>query len=246
MNSTLWVALALGLRHGTDPDHLAAIDGLTRIRPRATNGLVFALGHGTVVTLLAAGIGQVVAGRLAGVGPWMLLLLGAVNLWKTIRPSAAAAAPSRPIVAQPFLLGVILAAGFETASQLSALMLADRTNPWLLGAVFSMGMLLVDGVDGYLAASTIGLAASGKANARLASRSLGFVVVVFAFGLGGAELLEFDVGPAALPLGLALLFIVIMIRVWARGGWQPARQTGERGSRSSLWMLAPSDRHMSR
>jgi nickel/cobalt transporter (NiCoT) family protein len=50
MNSTLWIALALGLRHATDPDHLTAIDGLSRMRPRATNGLLFALGHGLVVT----------------------------------------------------------------------------------------------------------------------------------------------------------------------------------------------------
>ena len=41
----------------TDPDHLAAIDGLTRIRPRAMNGVFFALGHGLVVILLAVGIG---------------------------------------------------------------------------------------------------------------------------------------------------------------------------------------------
>jgi high-affinity nickel-transport protein len=38
MNAVAVVGLALGMRHGTDPDHLAAIDGLTRIRPRGTNG----------------------------------------------------------------------------------------------------------------------------------------------------------------------------------------------------------------
>src|SRR5438552_9160059 len=130
MNSTLWIALALGVRHGTDPDHLTAIDGLSRLRPRATNGLLFAIGHGSVVTLLAAGVGQVIAGRLAFLGPWMLILIGGVNLWKVVHPSSSRAG-ARPIVAQPFLLGVILAAGFETASQLSALMLAGQTNPWL-------------------------------------------------------------------------------------------------------------------
>jgi high-affinity nickel-transport protein len=224
MSSTLWIALALGLRHGVDPDHLAAIDGLTRIRPRATNGLLFALGHGTVVTLLAVGMGHVIAGRTASLGPWMLLFLGAVNLWKTVRPSPAGLTMKRPIVAQPFLLGVILAAGFETASQLSALILADRTNPWLLGAMFSTGMVLVDGVDGYLAASTIGLAASGAGNARVASRWLGIVVVLFAFGLGGAELSGVEISPSALPLGLTLFAIVIGIRFWAR---RPAtRQPG--------------------
>jgi len=224
MNSTLWLALALGLRHGTDPDHLTAIDGLSRIRPRATNGLLFALGHGSVVMLLAAGVGHVIAGRAAFLGPWMLLLLGVVNLWKTIRPSPISSLVKRPIVAQPFLLGMMLAAGFETASQLSALILADQTNPWLLGAVFSCGMVLVDGLDGYLAASTIGLAATGEVNAKLASRCLGIVVVFFSFGLGGAELLGYEMNPFALPLGLTLFAVVIAIRVWARGGWQPVIQ----------------------
>jgi nickel/cobalt transporter (NiCoT) family protein len=77
VNSTLLLAFALGVRHGTDPDHLTAIDGLCRLRPRASNGLLFAIGHGAVVTLLAAGIGHVIAGRLAFLGPWMLILIGA-------------------------------------------------------------------------------------------------------------------------------------------------------------------------
>jgi hypothetical protein len=50
-------------------------------------------------------------------------------------------------------------------------------------------MALVDGLDGYLAASTLNLAASGESNARAASRILGILVVLFAFGLGGAELM---------------------------------------------------------
>ena len=112
MNPTLLIAFALGVRHGTDPDHLTAIDGLTRIRPRASNGVLFALGHGTIVTLLAAGLGHVIAGRLAFVGPWLLILIGVVNLWKILRPGSSSAAARRPIVAQPFLLGMLLAAGF--------------------------------------------------------------------------------------------------------------------------------------
>jgi high-affinity nickel-transport protein len=221
VNSSLLIAFALGVRHGTDPDHLTAIDGLSRIRPRATNGLLFAIGHGSVVTLLAAGVGHVLAGRAAFLGPWMLILIGVVNGWKVCRPSPPRAI-KRPIVAQPLLLGMVLAAGFETASQLSALILADLANPWLFGAAFSGGMALVDGLDGYLAASTLSLAARGELNARIASRFLGIVVVFFALGLGGAELLGFEINAFALPLGVMLFAIVIAIRVWARGGLAPA------------------------
>ena len=56
----LGVALVLGLKHGLDADHLAAIDGLSRLhaasgRPRLArcSGLLFAIGHGALVLLAA-------------------------------------------------------------------------------------------------------------------------------------------------------------------------------------------------
>ncbi len=218
MSSTLVICLALGMRHAVDPDHLTAIDGLCRIRPRKTNGVLFALGHGLVVTILAVGVGTAIAGRVSFLGPWMLIAIGAVTLWKVIRPPGRFAVATRPMIAQPFFLGTLLAAGFETASQLSALILADQTNPWLLGVAFSGGMVLVDGTDGYLAASTQRLATNGVLNARSASRWLGILVVVFSFTLGTTELLGFEIDRFALPIGLSLFAVVIGLRVWARGG----------------------------
>jgi high-affinity nickel-transport protein len=216
MNSVVLVAAALGMRHGTDPDHLAAIDGLTRIRPRATNGVFFALGHGTVVILLAIGIGHILAGRFAFLGPWSLILIGAANLWRLLRSSNQPPAHRHIVVASPILLGMLLAAGFETGSQLSALILAGQNNAFLVGLAFSLGMILVDGVDGFFAASTVRLAAGGETRARLASRVLGVIVVVFAFSLGGAELFGVELTRMALPLGLSLFIVVIGVRVWAR------------------------------
>ena len=222
--TTLLIGLARGMRHGTDPDHLAAIDGLSRLRPRTTNGLYFALGHGFLVTMLAVGIGQTVADRAAFLGPWMLIFIGLVNLVKLFRSSAKPGTLRTikgPIVAQPFLLGMLLGAGFETASQFSALILAGEINPWLLGAVFTGGMALVDGFDGYLAASTQNLALTGETNARNTSQLLGVLVVVFSFSLGGAELRGLDLNRFALPLGLTLFALVISIRLWARSGERP-------------------------
>jgi nickel/cobalt transporter (NiCoT) family protein len=206
------------MRHGTDPDHLAAIDGLTRVRPRSTNGVLFALGHGLFVLLLAAGIGHVLAQRFAFVGPWVLILIGVVNLWR-LRHKTRSSPIARPMVAQPFLLGVLLAAGFETASQLSALIVAGQTNPWLLGLTFAIGMVLVDGVDGYLAAGTQILAATGDGRSQTASQFLGIIVVIFSFSLGGAELLGVELDRFALPVGLCLFIGVIGVRVWARSAW---------------------------
>ena len=216
MNSAVIVGLALGMRHGTDPDHLAAIDGLTRIRPRATNGILFALGHGTVVILLAVGIGHMLAGRFAFLGPWSLILIGAANLWRLLYNPVHPTKRQPVVIAQPFLLGMLLAAGFETASQLSALILAGQSNALLVGAAFSSGMILVDGLDGFLAASTQRLAAIGEARARSASRILGIIVVVFSFALGGAELFGLELARIALPLGLTLFAVVLGIRIWAR------------------------------
>jgi len=214
--TTLLIGLALGMRHGTDPDHLAAIDGLSRLRPRTTNGLFFALGHGLVVTLLAVGIGQVVSDRAAFIGPWFLILIGSINLWKLLCKRPPQAVLNRPVVLQPFLLGMLLAAGFETASQLSVFILAGQTNPWLLGAVFTSGMVVVDGLDGYLAASTQSKADIGEKSARKASQLLGVLVVVFSFGLGGLELVGVDFDRFAFPLGLSLFGVVLGIRIWAR------------------------------
>jgi high-affinity nickel-transport protein len=54
------VVLLLGMRHGLDADHLAAIDGLTRVSARRGHaharycGALFSLGHGVVVLAIAA------------------------------------------------------------------------------------------------------------------------------------------------------------------------------------------------
>jgi high-affinity nickel-transport protein len=218
MNSVFVLAFALGLRHGVDPDHLTAIDGLCRIRPRTTNGLYFAIGHGLVVTALAAGFGAALAGRAAILGPWALLAIGVVTLFRLLSAKPQAHALNRPLIAQPLLLGMLLAASFETSSQLSVLVLAADTSPLLLGLIFSAGMIIVDGLDGYLAAATQGLAVAGSVPARSASRWLGILVVVFSFTLGAAEIAGVDVDWVALPLGLAMFVLVVGFRAWARRG----------------------------
>ena len=58
---TALIAYGFGLRHAVDPDHIAAIDNVTRKlmqegkRPVSV-GLYFAVGHSTVVVLAAAGV----------------------------------------------------------------------------------------------------------------------------------------------------------------------------------------------
>jgi len=69
--TTLWVvlliSLALGLRHASDPDHLAAVTTLIasedqqKMRKAASMGLLWGLGHGT--TLVVVGLPLVLLGQ---------------------------------------------------------------------------------------------------------------------------------------------------------------------------------------
>lgn len=68
-----WCALVflLGLKHGLDADHLAAIDGLTRYNARGRGalaracGLLFSLGHGLVVVGIAVAVALGLSGLQA-------------------------------------------------------------------------------------------------------------------------------------------------------------------------------------
>jgi len=215
----LILAGALGLRHGVDPDHLAAIDGLSRMRPSRWNGVLFALGHGALVTLLAVGVGGLVSRLLEPYAPWLLVSLGVLNLWRLKRPLAHRHISfSRLRFSSPLIVGVVFGAGFETASQLSALVLSADINPWILGCAFSAGMVLVDGTDGYLASRTQNKAISGSRRALRASQILGVFVVAFSFTLGGAELLRFEVDRITLPLGCLLFVCLVGLRIWSARG----------------------------
>lgn len=102
------VMLLLGMRHGLDADHLAVIDGLTRVsarqrRPHARYcGALFSLGHGAVVlavALLAGLLGAQwvppawaeVMGAAVSIG--FLALIGIVNLAAVWRAAPGSAVP---------------------------------------------------------------------------------------------------------------------------------------------------------
>ena len=135
----------LGVRHGFDPDHLAAIDGLTRVslrlqRPSARYcGALFSLGHGLVVLAIA-----VIAGALGSQWTppsWLdtcgalisiafLLLIGVVNLRAVLAsppdlpvPLIGIKAPwlmrlvSAPDAIGAAALGALFALSFDTVSQ---------------------------------------------------------------------------------------------------------------------------------
>ena len=102
------VVLLLGMRHGLDADHLAAIDGLTRVSTRRGHaharycGALFSLGHGLVVLAIAALAGLLgshwvppgwfeALGSLISIG--FLATIGIVNLRAVLRAPSGQPVP---------------------------------------------------------------------------------------------------------------------------------------------------------
>lgn len=123
----------------------------------------------------------------------------------------------------PLLLGILFGASFETASQLSALVLSADVNPWFFGGVFSGGMILVDGIDGYLASATRRNASNGNPRAKRAGQILGIFVNLYSLGFGTVELLKINLERASLPLGVFLFLVLIGLRVWGTATASTAR-----------------------
>lgn len=147
MLASAFTVYALGLRHGADPDHLAAIDAMTRNAaaraPRLSRfvGAFFAGGHTVMVVAIAALVGLLGA-HFAAYGDILerigtivsivvLLLLAALNLRQLTRGESDRAAGVRlrllpkalresghPIAA--VVVGLLFGFGFETSSQIAA------------------------------------------------------------------------------------------------------------------------------
>jgi nickel/cobalt transporter (NiCoT) family protein len=164
--SLVGVVFLLGLKHGLDPDHLAAIDGLTRFnaaqqKPRLSrwSGLLFSAGHGAVVTLVAVTVATVAmewkAPRwLEDTGIWISIaflgLLGIANLaacapvprGEVVRPVGMRSRLFARITRaeHPVLIaavGAAFALSFDTISQA---VLFSVTGSHLAGWVFAMAL----------------------------------------------------------------------------------------------------------
>lgn len=211
--TVLVLVFALGLRHGLDADHLAAIDGLSRLRPNRLNGVLFGLGHGLVVTVLAVGVGGLLGKTdLSWLSPYLFILIGLLNVYRLFKPAKH---QHLPLQFGPLVLGAILAVGFETSSQLSALALSNQVGAWALGLSFTLGMVCTDGLDGYLATR---IQQAGTRRSEQSSRLMGYMVVLVSFGYAFASLLGVELEKVSLPLGLTLLVFLVGLRLWSLRG----------------------------
>lgn len=157
-----FTVFALGLRHGADPDHLAAIDNMTRnsvkARPFLSRfiGTLFAGGHTIMVLAIAALVGyagtrfSAHAQAIENVGTVIsivvLLLIAAINLRQLAsgQTDRVAGAKTRllpailrdatsPWVAIP--VGLLFGFGFETSSQIAAYAVAFGADAGVAGSL---------------------------------------------------------------------------------------------------------------
>jgi high-affinity nickel-transport protein len=157
-----FTVFALGLRHGADPDHLAAIDNMTRNsaqqRPVLSRfiGTMFAGGH-TVMVLAVAALVGFLGVRFASHAPLIektgtlisiavLLFIALFNIRQLLagQTDRVAGAKTRllpsvfrnassPWVALP--VGLLFGFGFETSSQIAAYAIAFAADAGVAGAL---------------------------------------------------------------------------------------------------------------
>jgi len=211
--SLVAVVFLLGLKHGLDPDHLAAIDGLTRFnarsRPRISrwSGLLFSAGHGGVVTLVAIAVATFAAewrapAWLEDTGTWIsiafLTLLGGANLaamLRTPRGELVRTVGARGRVFErltrvdhPVLIAAVGASFAVSFDTLSHAVLFSITGSNLAGWMFAAALGLVF-TAGMIATDALNglwvsrLLSRADARAAAASRVMSFTIALASLAL---------------------------------------------------------------
>lgn len=219
------IVLLLGMRHGLDADHLAAIDGLTRLSARERCGarggasrwcgVLFSLGHGLVVMGTAATLGLLsrhwtpphwVDAAGAWISIFFLALLGAANL-----RAAWVAPPHAPVALvapRSALLGRLVRGGGPAGALALGALFALSFDTLSQAALFSITAARFGGVTHSLALGALfvlGMLATDGLNgwwvARMvarADRAAAFASRAMSAAVGGASLLVAGLGAARL------------------------------------------------
>jgi nickel/cobalt transporter (NiCoT) family protein len=204
----------LGFRHGFDPDHIAIIDGISvrysNTRPVLAKwtGTLFALGHGSVVTVIAVMISQfshafsfpqTVWAVLDWVPGILLILVGILNLrgllsrktyhshgLKTWLLPEKLKNSSHPL--SIVLIGILFAMVFDTNTQAAAWAYSassgtGSSHAMMLGLCFTAGMMLTDSLDSQIL-YMLTQHSFGTERVIAYRRKLGWIIVAITFSVG--------------------------------------------------------------
>lgn len=181
----LGLAFALGLSHGADPDHLTAIDGMTRAsvdrHPRMSRwvGTWFAFGHSLSVLSIAA----LIALAAEQLGSWsdsvqqvswlvsalLLFVIGTINVARVFGSTPGGAAPCGGLLV-------------HLLSSRQALNITHPLSAIPVGALFGLGFETASQMSAWALAGTIGHGRPGALLVGIAF-SLGMVVTDSVNGL---------------------------------------------------------------
>jgi high-affinity nickel-transport protein len=228
----------LGVRHGFDPDHLIAIDGLTRSSRSRWSGLFFSLGHGAVVTLVALAVALAATEWRApawleelgaAIAISVLLVLGAANVlaaWRAQPGERLSLAglrgrwlverlgqASHPVVVAG--VGAAFALSFDTISHallfsVTGASMAGWVFALALGLVFTAGMVLTDALNGWFVAK---LVRGADARAARASRIMSAAIGLLCLGLAIGALAQYPMPKPALSLASLAVIVVAYLLV---------------------------------
>ena len=235
------IVFALGAKHGMDPDHLAAIDGLARFnadhQPRLArwSGCLFSLGHGFVITLVAALVASLSGGFATPVwlehaGAWIsiafLAALGIGNIaavWRTPRDKVVRSVGLRarwlhrfartdhPLVIAS--IGALFALSLDTWSQAALFSLAAQQ---MAGWTFSvlLGLVFTAGMmtaDGINGLWVARLLRKADHRARVASRVMSLMVGVLSLAIAGLGVARYFVPGVGAAMENANMYVGLAI-----------------------------------
>ena len=240
----------LGIKHGIDPDHLVAIDGLTRFnannRPLLSRwaGFLFSLGHGMIVIAFAAFLGAAVTQQqtphwteIAGTltSALFLLILGGVNLYGALRTDfnkifkpigfratfmARFFRVSNPLAI--FFVGALFAVSFDTLSQ-AALFAATTSKPGGWQYATAAALLFTVGMMLPDAANGLWLSSlisRADVHARVISRIIGGLIASISLTIGTVNMVRLSFPPIAARIAEWQLFISAFVILIATIGFQ--------------------------
>jgi high-affinity nickel-transport protein len=236
------LVFVLGLKHGFDPDHLVAIDGMARSTKSRWCGLFFSLGHGVVVTLVGVAVALAATewqapawlehtGALISMG--VLLTLGLANLLAVLRTPAGTrvaliglrgrwlaqrlAGASHPAVIAS--VGAAFAVSFDTVSHALLLSASGFGFAAALGLIFTLGMVATDVVNGLWVAKMI---ARADHRAAAASRWMSGAIALLCLALAVGSFIE----PALPAPAISVATFVVILAACVLASRSAYREAG--------------------